>query len=285
MTAFTIICSIVAGAAVAFIIGLISFFICNRILTSIQKKYNDFVLQNSIRLKQLEDINSCYNFYPDINFDQTHKYDNETFYNEISCQDYLIYQLQYIQKSVYEQIKNIKENKQIYSQYLAEIKNIEKPGQFYFPDGKLKLHKLIKIEERLVKKRIKKSPATELSINVTLLCSTINGHVYNKKSQSFSQEEITSLIKKLCNKNGHFYNDREIWDAICRVERGKVSNIMRFSIYERDGYKCCKCGATADETQLEIDHIIPISKGGKSTYDNLQTLCHKCNVEKGNKLG
>lgn len=93
MTAFTIICSIVAGAVVAFIIGLISFFICNRILTSSQKKYNDFVLQNSIRLKQLEDINSCYNFYPDINFDQTHKYDNETFYNEISCQDYLIYQL------------------------------------------------------------------------------------------------------------------------------------------------------------------------------------------------
>lgn len=77
MTAFTIICSIVACAVVAFIIGLISFFICNRILTSSQKKYNDFVLQNSIRLKQLEDINSRYNFYPDINFDQTHKYDNE----------------------------------------------------------------------------------------------------------------------------------------------------------------------------------------------------------------
>ena len=35
---------------------------------------------------------------------------------------------------------------------------------------------------------------------------------------------------------------------------------------------------------LEVDHIIPISKGGKSTYDNLQTLCHRCNVRKGAKI-
>lgn len=35
---------------------------------------------------------------------------------------------------------------------------------------------------------------------------------------------------------------------------------------------------------LEIDHIIPIAKGGKSTYDNLQTLCHRYNIKKGDKL-
>ena len=35
-------------------------------------------------------------------------------------------------------------------------------------------------------------------------------------------EQITYLIKRINNKNGKFYNDRHIWDAICRVERGKV---------------------------------------------------------------
>ena len=34
----------------------------------------------------------------------------------------------------------------------------------------------------------------------------------------------------------------------------------------------------------EIDHIFPISKGGKSTYDNLQTLCRRCNKLKGNSI-
>ena len=86
------------------------------------------------------------------------------------------------------------------------------------------------------------------------------------------------------NKNGTFYNDREIWNSLCRVERGKVSNKMRFSIYERDGYRCRNCGISDRYANLEIDHIIPISKGGKSTYDNLQTLCHRCNVEKGDSM-
>lgn len=59
---------------------------------------------------------------------------------------------------------------------------------------------------------------------------------------------------------------------------------MRFEIYARDGYKCCRCGKSGQYVSLEIDHIIPISKGGKSTYDNLQTLCHQCNVEKGDSI-
>ena len=75
-----------------------------------------------------------------------------------------------------------------------------------------------------------------------------------------------------------YYLDDNVWQSICRVERGKVSSKMRFEIFERDGYCCKKCGS---RDNLEIDHIIPISKGGKSTYDNLQTLCHNCNYNKG----
>ena len=39
-----------------------------------------------------------------------------------------------------------------------------------------------------------------------------------------------------------------------------------------------------DEVGLEIDHIIPVSKGGKTTPDNLQVLCSKCNRRKSNKI-
>lgn len=88
-------------------------------------------------------------------------------------------------------------------------------------------------------------------------------------------------IFRINQKRGNFYVDEEIWHSICRVERGKVTNKLRFYIYERDGYRCRKCGS---ENNLEIDHIIPISKGGKSTPNNLQTLCHKCNYEKGSAI-
>ena len=47
---------------------------------------------------------------------------------------------------------------------------------------------------------------------------------------------------------------------------------------------CRKCGISGRYAPLEIDHIIPIAKGGKSTYNNLQTLCHKWNAKKGDTL-
>ena len=44
------------------------------------------------------------------------------------------------------------------------------------------------------------------------------------------------------------------------------------------GGKCLRCGCTEDIT---IDHIIPLSKNGANTIDNLQPLCRKCNSSKG----
>lgn len=54
------------------------------------------------------------------------------------------------------------------------------------------------------------------------------------------------------------------------------------AVYRRDGGRCVYCGSTED---LQIDHIIPFSKGGSSELANLQLLCRKCNIEKSNKIG
>lgn len=269
---------IIIAIILAIIITCITIIFVNK---SIQEKYQNFVLQNSVCLKQLEEINRHYNFYPYICFDQTHTYDNENYFNMISCKDYLIYQLQYLWKKIYYQINKVNHNNQKYSEYLKEIQSITQFGQFNSPIKKLKLNKLLKTEHEIIEKR-KYHPTTQFHLLITLKCSTINGRIYNKKSEIFSADDILFLNKRLNDKNGYFYNDREIWDALCRVERGKVSNKMRFSVYQRDGYRCRKCGISSRYAQLEVDHIVPISKGGKSTYDNLQTLCHKCNVVKDN---
>lgn len=52
-------------------------------------------------------------------------------------------------------------------------------------------------------------------------------------------------------------------------------------IYTRDGFKCLRCGRNRD---LTIDHILPISRGGDWSIDNLQTLCRKCNNWKDSKI-
>ena len=265
---------IFAVAIISIVVVLVCYFT--------QKKYRNFVLQYSVCLHQLREINRQYNFYPYVNLNQSHTYDNENMYYDVSCQDYLIYQLQYIETAVQDQIKKVSANKQQYSEYLAKVNSITQFGQFSKSVGKLTLNKLMRVEKALLKKYTLTAPVTHFALMVTLYCSTIKGEVYAKKNTIFPERDVITLIKRLNNKSGYFYNDREIWDALCRVERAKVSNKMRFSIYERDGHKCCNCGISGRYATLEIDHIIPISKGGKSTYDNLQTLCHKCNVQKGN---
>lgn len=249
-----------------------------------QLKYDNFILQNSLCLKQLKEINSRYHFNTNISFDQYHTYDNENFYDTISCKDYLIYQLQYIGKKIVAQIKKISENKQSYSSYLSEVKTVSNFGRFQNAIQNLNLEKLIAKEKKCLRKNLLQKPTTQFVLSITLYCSTINGRIYAQKTAAFYESDIFALIKRLNNKSGKFFNDREIWDSLCRVERGKVSNKMRFSIYERDGYRCRRCGISNRYANLEIDHIIPISKGGKSTYDNLQTLCHRCNVEKGDSV-
>ncbi len=74
----------------------------------IQKKYVDFVSENSIYLKKLKEINCNYKFFDHVDFNQFHTYDNEHFYSDIRCVDYLIYQLQFISGKVINQINREK---------------------------------------------------------------------------------------------------------------------------------------------------------------------------------
>ena len=76
-------------------------------------------------------------------------------------------------------------------------------------------------------------------------------------------------------------------DAFAKEQRVLMTPKLRDAIKERDHDTCCNCGNStlaAPNLLLEIDHIIPVSKGGLTEENNLQTLCWKCNRSKGNKI-
>ena len=54
-------------------------------------------------------------------------------------------------------------------------------------------------------------------------------------------------------------------------------DVVRPRIFERDGWRCRECGKAA---RLEVDHVIPLHKGGTNLDDNLQSLCRKCHRRK-----
>lgn len=70
-------------------------------------------------------------------------------------------------------------------------------------------------------------------------------------------------------------------------QRALMTSKLRQHIKERDNFTCKHCEASVQKEPnllLEIDHIIPVSKGGLTTEDNLQTLCWRCNRKKGSKI-
>jgi 5-methylcytosine-specific restriction endonuclease McrA len=68
----------------------------------------------------------------------------------------------------------------------------------------------------------------------------------------------------------------------------KAKTVVRFSksnVYLRDQYYCCYCSAPVTKSQATMDHVLPISKGGKTNWENIVTACGSCNSRKGNKTG
>ncbi len=69
-----------------------------------------------------------------------------------------------------------------------------------------------------------------------------------------------------------------------KSQRSLMTRELRDEIAERDDYTCQVCGKVMlDGVGLQIDHIIPVAKGGKSVPSNLQVLCSKCNGRKSSK--
>ena len=71
-----------------------------------------------------------------------------------------------------------------------------------------------------------------------------------------------------------------------KKQRHPISLRDRTTVLKRDDYRCAKCGASSKmdkSIRLHVDHIIPVSKGGSNTLQNLQTLCSECNLGKSNR--
>lgn len=94
-----------------------------------------------------------------------------------------------------------------------------------------------------------------------------------------TEETIAELIKVLENKLTA--------SAFAQEQRTLMTKKLREFIKNRDNFTCCLCGNSTHvepNLLLEIDHIIPVAKGGETVEDNLQTLCWKCNRAKSDKI-
>ncbi len=65
------------------------------------------------------------------------------------------------------------------------------------------------------------------------------------------------------------------------VAQDRPPAFTRFNVFLRDGFSCVYCNSGND---LTFDHLIPRSRGGRTTWDNIVTACEPCNLRKGGRL-
>lgn len=112
---------------------------------------------------------------------------------------------------------------------------------------------------------------------VSFFYTSPKGRNHYRQDYKFSPEMILQYSKQI--------EDVEKYKQSARYQRSLMTDSLRYDVMKRDGFRCVLCGARAmDGVKLHVDHIRPVSKGGKTELPNLRTLCERCNLGKRDKF-
>jgi 5-methylcytosine-specific restriction endonuclease McrA len=128
------------------------------------------------------------------------------------------------------------------------------------------------------------------------MSGNINILVLNADFQPINMTTFRKGYKLLYNKKAEVVvadSENPVMLYMTSVARPKVIRLLKYiylpyrkinlnkqNVYKRDGFRCVYCNANDN---LTIDHVLPKSRGGKNTWENLVTCCSKCNTKKDNK--
>lgn len=118
-----------------------------------------------------------------------------------------------------------------------------------------------------------------LNVDYKFTYTSNGGMAQRSFTVPMNEENITELI--------HLLESKLSLSAQTKEQRALMTAKLRVKIKERDNYTCRICSNSVHvepNLLLEIDHIIPVSRGGLTEEGNLQTLCWKCNRNKGAKI-
>ena len=190
-----------------------------------------------------------------------HFYPNKRMYPE---------QIQKLQKLI-EEIETLRDAKQIIENYKAEYKQyLGDVPEFIMEEDEAGFY------SRLGFANIDESV---LTVEYKFVYTSGGGMAQRAFTVPMTEETIAELINVL--------QSKLTASAFAKEQRTLMTKKLREFIKNRDNFTCCSCGNSVQiepNLLLEIDHIIPVSKGGYTQEDNLQTLCWKCNRAKSDKI-
>jgi len=141
------------------------------------------------------------------------------------------------------------------------------------------------IAEQRVKDEKRAREAEIEPVNIDENLWEFKGFVYEVSGFHNDEEAKLLILEEFDKERQLFERLRLKFDRTPHSEpsasRPRIPESVRIEVWRRDGGKCARCGS---RTNLEYDHIVPISKGGSNTARNIELLCEKCNRSKSNNV-
>ncbi len=234
--------------------------------------HKDYVLETSIALKKAAQLSEKYYFHPiEESYTYTKRQNNLAAYRRINYQVELINYVKSRQPFFEDCIKKANENRSTYENYINEFNDICNTNTTTWK------YNFQKRFEKELLNRAKLTPVCCIQIKIKNEYMSPKGRNYYCESRTFEQNQIQNAFTEI--------SKQSTFEASKQAERSKMNDSLRYDILKRDGFRCQICGASAkDGVTLHVDHIVPVSKGGKTVKSNLRTLCSNCNLGKGAKF-
>lgn len=239
------------------------------------------IKKNSDSVKRILQINEKYNFIKDIKkrIKITESYNSRKKLRKVNIHSRIIYALYNNEKGCMDNRIKVIDNRKKYEEYLNDckeiindLKQIKNNNVFQIIKNKIEI---------LVCKDTMLRPVLNFILKYYAYYESPKGRNFYSISKKYNFNELEEIY--------NFYQQEVEKEKLRRefifIERSKVSDSLRYDVLKRDNFKCVICGATTkDGVKLHIDHIKPVSKGGKTILSNLQTLCERCNMGKSDKI-
>lgn len=244
------------------------------IVTIVSKRRERIIKVNSEKVKQIEELNKNFKKISSKKHNVLEREYSRKSLDRVNGDDVIKYHIENDIKGLRTDIENSIYNISLLDEYeknVAKILEQESVNKTKYSDKKYKRIENIVLDKIIYTKK-------DFLINASLeVYYRSNGGRVNESRNGFrNYEELLELYKEW--ENGNKY------EVTKRQERKIMNDDIRYNVLKRDNFTCQKCGITSkDGAKLEVDHIIPLSKGGKTVMSNLQTLCDRCNSGKSDK--
>ena len=244
----------------------------------LQNQKIDFVKSHSQCLYAIKNLNKNYGFKE---FDAHPRYqrncNSKTQLDNFNIDNHMLLTIEDSQNYFVGMVKAVEYNRRKYPQYEQQYNNIlnsrYKCDYNIITTGSIIEADEFKTIELSECQKLKLNANKDFTIELIVCYTSPQGRNSYQKTYKFSCADIQYYL-----------------DEFSKVQQNKQSAVyqrqlmtpkMRYNIMKRDGFKCVICGRSQnDGAKLHVDHIKPVSKGGKTEESNLRTLCDMCNLGK-----